>query len=109
FLVTGVQTCALPIFFGDPWYWDVIIILAVLLGESILEQTVLTPNIMSYQVGLHPVIIIISLFVFGYFMGWIGLLIAVPMTALIMTVYKTYRDRIQFELSNSGVPPDASV
>ncbi len=108
-IIANVMGILIGVIFGDPWYWDVIIILAVLLGESILEQTVLTPNIMSYQVGLHPVIIIISLFVFGYFMGWIGLLIAVPMTALIMTVYKTYRDRIQFELSNSGVPPDASV
>lgn len=101
-IITNVLGITIGLIFGDPWYWDVLIIFSVLLGESLLEQSVLTPNIMSHQVGLHPVLVILSLFVFGYFMGWIGLLIAVPLTALIMTVYKTYRDRIQFELADQS-------
>lgn len=107
-IITNILGVTIGLIFGDPWYWDVIVILSVLFAQSLLEQTVLTPNIMSHQVGLHPVLVILSLFVFGYFMGWIGLLIAVPMTALIMTVYKTYRDRIQFELSDTNGPAQAS-
>jgi predicted PurR-regulated permease PerM len=56
---------------------------------------------MSHQVGLHPVLIILSLFVFGYFMGALGLIIAVPVTALLMTVYKTYRDQIKLDISDT--------
>lgn len=104
-IITNILGITIGLIFGDPWYWDVLIIVSVLFAQSLLEQTVLTPNIMSHQVGLHPVLVILSLFVFGYFMGWIGLLIAVPVTALIMTVYKTYRDRIQFELSNGDAEP----
>lgn len=103
-IITNVLGITIGLIFGDPWYWDVIIIVSVLFAQSLLEQTVLTPNIMSHSVGIHPVLVILSLFVFGYFMGWIGLLIAVPVTALIMTVYKTYRDRIQFELSDTPSP-----
>lgn len=106
-IITNILGVTIGLIFGDPWYWDVIVILSVIFGQSVLEQTVLTPNIMSHQVGLHPVLVILSLFVFGYFMGWIGLLIAVPLTALIMTVYKTYRDRIQFELSDTNSPAEA--
>ena len=52
----------------------------------------LTPNIMSQSVGLHPVLIIFSLFVFSTFFGFLGLLIAVPVTALLVQVYKAYRE-----------------
>ena len=103
-IITNVLGITIGFIFGDPWFWDVIIIVLVIFAQSLLEQTVLTPNIMSQSVGIHPVLVILSLFVFGYFMGWIGLLIAVPLTALIMTVYKTYRDRIQFELSDTRTP-----
>jgi predicted PurR-regulated permease PerM len=64
----------------------------VLLAQSLLEQAVLTPNIMSQQVGLHPVLIILSLFVFGALMGFVGLLLAVPATAILLAFYTTWRD-----------------
>jgi predicted PurR-regulated permease PerM len=70
---------------------DFIVTIAVLVGISFLEQSVLTPNIMSQQVGLHPVLIIFSLFVFSALLGFLGLLIAVPVTALLVGVYKAYR------------------
>ena len=71
---------------------DLVVTLAVLVGVSFLEQSVLTPNIMGHQVGLHPVLIILSLFVFSALLGFLGLLIAVPVTALLVGLYTTYRD-----------------
>ena len=102
-IVTSIIGIGIGLFLGDPWYIDVLKIVAVLMGQSILEQTVLVPNIMSQQMGLHPVLIILSLFIFGHFMGWLGLVIAVPVTALIMAAYKTYRDHIRFELKDEEV------
>ncbi len=101
-IITNIIGILIGLIFGDPWFVDVFKIVIVLLAQSLLEQAVLTPNIMSHQVGLHPVLVIISLFVFGHFMGGIGLIIAVPVTALVMTVYKTYRDRIRFELRDES-------
>jgi predicted PurR-regulated permease PerM len=101
-IITNIIAVLLVVIFGDPWFLDAVIVFLVLLGQSILEQTVLTPKILSSQVGLHPVLIILSLLIFGYFMGMFGFLIAVPATALLMTVYKTYRDEFTFELSPQG-------
>jgi predicted PurR-regulated permease PerM len=94
----------IALIFGDPWYIDAIIVLAVLMGESFLEQSVLTPNILGQRLGLHPVVILLSLFIFGYFLGLFGLLIAVPATALIVAAYRTYQDDLTLELA----PQDAN-
>lgn len=107
-ILTNIIGILIALIFGDPWYIDMFKVLGVLLSQSLLEQAVLTPNIMSHQVGLHPVLIILSLFVFGYFMGAIGLLIAVPVTALIMAFYKSYRAQMQIELSDDNGEADES-
>lgn len=82
------------------------IVLAVLLGESLLEQSVLTPNILSYQVGLHPLLVLFSLLTFGTFMGVFGLLIAVPLTAILVTGYRAYREELTLELNEYSSEPD---
>jgi len=79
-----------------------LIVLVVLLGQSLLEQSVLTPNIMSHQVGLHPVLILLSLLAFGSFLGIFGLLIAVPVTAILVTAYKAFREELTLELNEYG-------
>lgn len=81
-----------------------LILTAVLLGQGLLEQSLLTPNIMSYQVGLHPVLVLFSLLVFGSFMGVFGLLIAVPTTAILVTAYRAYREELTLELSTYASP-----
>ena len=101
-IITNLVGILIALIFGDPWFIDIIKVVGVLLAQSFLEQAVLTPNIMSHQVGLHPVLIILSLFVFGYFMGALGLIIAVPVTALLMTFYKAYRDNIRLEITDNG-------
>ncbi len=98
-VITNIVGVLIAIIFGDPWPIKALSVVGVLMAESILETTVLTPNIMSYQVGVHPVLVILSLFVFGNFMGFLGLLIAVPATAILVTLYRTYRSEIVPELS----------
>jgi predicted PurR-regulated permease PerM len=80
-----------------------LIVVIVLLGQSFLEQSVLTPNIMSHQVGLHPLLILLSLLVFGSFFGIFGLLIAVPATAIMVTGYRAYREELTLELNEYGM------
>lgn len=79
-----------------------LIVVVVLLGQGFLEQSVLTPNIMSHQVGLHPVLILLSLLIFGSFLGIFGLLIAVPVTAILVTAYKAFREELTLELNEYG-------
>lgn len=106
-IITMVVAGLIALIFGDPWLIDLIVVLAALVGQSLLETSVLTPNILSYQVGLHPVLILLSLFVFGYFLGIFGLLIAVPATALLMTLYKSHRQDLTLDLELFHAPPRA--
>ena len=80
----------------------------VLVGQSFLEQSVLTPNILSYQVGLHPLLVLFSLLTFGTFLGVFGLLIAVPLTAILITAYRAYREELTLELGDYGRDPDTT-
>lgn len=96
-VITTVVGLLIAMIFGNPWLVDAFIVFSVLMAQSLLEQAILTPNILSYQVGLHPVLIMLALFVFGYFLGLLGFLIAVPATALILTAYKAYRDDLNLE------------
>ena len=97
-VITQIVGISLALIFGEPGLVKALIVFLVLLGESLLEQSVLTPRIQTRQVGLHPVLIILSLFVFGSLMGFVGLLIAVPATALIVIAYSAWRDELTLNL-----------
>lgn len=58
--------------------WVIIAMLAV----SIIDSTLLSPNIMSQQVNLHPVLIAFSLLIGGSLLGVLGVLIAIPIAAV---------------------------
>jgi predicted PurR-regulated permease PerM len=64
----------------------------------LLEVAFLAPRIVGRSVGLHPLLIILSLLVFAYFLGFIGLLIAVPVTALVIMFVR------EWEAERKGMP-----
>ena len=103
-IITGIVGVLVAVLFGDPWFWTAVTVAAVIFGQGLLEQSLLTPKIMSDQVGLHPIVILLSLFIFGALFGLLGLLIAVPVTALIIIAYRSRRDDLKLELS-----PDARL
>ena len=70
---------------------DVAAVAGVIFAQQIFESAVLTPNVMRQQVGLHPILVIMSLLVFGVLFGAIGLLIAVPVAAVLVAAYESYR------------------
>lgn len=99
-IITNIIGICIVLLFGERGIIDVVIVVAVLLGQSVLEQAVLVPKILSRHVGLHPVVILLSLFVFGYFFGFVGLFIAVPMTALIMTTFDSISREMSLDLAS---------
>jgi predicted PurR-regulated permease PerM len=92
-LVTSLVVASIvALFSGDPVLTKVIGVVVLYLGQKLLEATVLGPKIVGTQVGLHPVLLILCLLIFGYFLGFIGLLIAVPATALIMSALNEWEE-----------------
>ncbi len=73
-------------FSGEPVVLKIVGVILLYLSQKLFEATVLGPKIVGSRVGLHPVLLILCLLVFGYFLGFLGLLIAVPATALIVSV-----------------------
>ena len=49
---------------------------------QLLEGMVLTPRIVGQSVGLHPVAVIVGLLIGGDLLGFLGLIVAVPLTAV---------------------------
>lgn len=70
----------------------------VFFGQAILvycivqaiQDLYLTPRIMGKVMGLNPAIILLSLSVWGTLLGFLGMIIALPMTTLLLSYYERY-------------------
>ena len=60
---------------------SIIKIIAVIEVVQLIESNLLSPRIVGDRVGLHPVWVIFSILIFSHFLGFVGLIIAVPLTA----------------------------
>ena len=63
--------------------------LAVLVVQT-LQDAVITPKVMGKVTGLNAAVILLSLSVWGALLGFIGLIIALPLTTLLISYYKRY-------------------
>ena len=61
-----------------------------------LEGNILNPLIVGKAVSLHPVILMLSLLVFEYFFGILGMVIAVPIVATIKIILLFFEDKYHF-------------
>jgi len=55
-----------------------------------LEAHFVVPNVMGKTMGLHPLTVIFSLLVFGKLLGFWGVILAVPIAAMIKIILKIY-------------------
>jgi predicted PurR-regulated permease PerM len=94
-VITNVLAIGLTLAAGT--LGDVAVVAGVIFAQQMLESAVLTPNVMRQQVGLHPILVIMSLLVFGVLFGAIGLLIAVPVAAVLVAAYQSYRESVAAE------------
>ncbi|MGN1213949.1 MAG: AI-2E family transporter, partial [Bacteroidaceae bacterium] len=72
-------------------FWLVILSAAlVFIIIQIIQDALLTPKIMGKAIGLPPFLILLSLSVWGFLLGIIGMIIALPLTTIIFSYYKRY-------------------
>ena len=64
--------------------------LAVFAIVQVLIDMVVTPKIMGKAMGLNPAILLLSLSIWGTLLGFIGLIIALPLTTLLIAYYQRY-------------------
>ncbi len=67
--------------------------MAVYVVVQCIQDLVLTPKIMGRAMGLNPAVILLSLSVWGTLLGFIGLIIALPLTTLLLSYYNDFLAR----------------
>ncbi|SFC46897.1 AI-2E family transporter [Tropicimonas isoalkanivorans] len=92
-LVGGILAIGLALFqfWGD---WTMIaIVVAIFFSGQFLEGNVLTPKLVGESVGLHPVWLLMALTVFGALFGFVGMLVAVPLSAVIGVIVRFFAEQ----------------
>lgn len=75
------MTVALVQFWPDQWLFILIVFGVYLIGQF-LEANVLYPKLVGQSIDINPVWLMFALFAFGLLFGFLGLLLAVPLTAI---------------------------
>ncbi|MDJ0631506.1 MAG: AI-2E family transporter [Rhodobacter sp.] len=88
-------------FWGD--WMRIAIIAAIFFSGQFLEGNFLTPKLVGGSVGLHPVWLIFALSVFGALFGFVGLLVAVPVSAALGVLVRFALGRYQSGLLYRGL------
>lgn len=77
---------------------------AIFVIVQVIIDMVITPKIMGKAMGLNPAILLLSLSVWGALLGFIGLIIALPLTTLIIAYWQRYVTKEQ-----ASTMPETSV
>ncbi|AQZ95047.1 AI-2E family transporter [Halopseudomonas phragmitis] len=79
--------------FGDLFH--LVAVVAVFGIGQIIESTLLTPLLVGDRIGLHPVAVIFAILAGGQLFGFVGILLALPVAAVVMVllrhVYQQYK------------------
>ena len=75
---------------GQNFWFVLLMALVVFAVVQIIQDTFLTPKIMGHVTGLNSAIILLSLSIWGSLLGILGMIIALPLTTLIITYYQKY-------------------
>lgn len=76
---------------GPETFWAMMgkCLLVYLVVQSVCDY-IITPHIMGKEMGLNPAVILLALSVWGSLLGILGMIIALPATALIIAYYERY-------------------
>ena len=73
---------------------------------QVITDMVVTPKIMGKAMGLNPAILLLSLSIWGALLGFIGLIIALPLTTLLIAYWQRYVTREKPQYQTLDTPPD---
>jgi predicted PurR-regulated permease PerM len=89
-IAAGVATSlfALIQFWPDPT--PVILVVLVMLGSNMIIGNILDPKIIGDNVGISPLVVLVSLVIWGYIWGFAGMILAVPLMVIIKIVCENF-------------------
>jgi predicted PurR-regulated permease PerM len=94
--------------FGD--WQHVVMVLAVFGVGQTIEGYVLVPKLVGDKIGLHPVAVIFAILAGGELFGFLGVLLALPVAAVVMVVLRYLHERYTASrLYQAGSPPPGEL
>ncbi len=89
---------------GQNFWWIFGLAVLVFIVVQVISDMVVTPKVMGKAMGLNPAILLLSLSVWGALLGFIGVIIALPLTTLIIAYWQRYVTR-EHEIEAVEEPP----
>lgn len=87
---------------GDNFWVILFSALAVLCVVQAIQDLFLVPRIMGKRMNLHPAVILLSLSVWGKLLGVLGMIVALPLTTLLIGYIKRYHQMETGDNSEEG-------
>ena len=75
---------------GENFWWILACALIVFCIVQVIQDGFIVPKVMGKITGLNPAIILLSLSIWGALMGIVGMIIALPLTTLLVSYYKRF-------------------
>lgn len=75
---------------GQPLWLTPLLVLGLFAIVQLVQDGLLVPRILGKSMGLRPVVIMLGLFVWGKLLGFLGLLLAIPLTCLGLAYYRRF-------------------
>ncbi|MBE0489319.1 MAG: AI-2E family transporter [Halomonas sp.] len=95
FIVGVVTVMPIAYFQPDGGSQLVMLVLAVIAVTQLVESVLLTPKIMADRSGLHPALVVISILFWGIVLGGVvGMILAVPLTAFLLTLGRHVKSQL---------------
>jgi len=95
--------------FWPDWIW-ILVVAGIFAAGQFLEGNLLQPRLVGSSIGVHPVWLMFALFAFGSLFGFVGVLLAVPVTAalgvLVRFAIEQYRQSGIYWGRNGGPPEE---
>jgi len=92
-LIVGIGLAGAVAFFQFHEWLPVLMVVLVFGIAQIVEAVVLTPRFVGERIGLHPVAVIFSVMAGGQLFGFIGVLLALPVAAVVMVLLRHAHQR----------------
>jgi predicted PurR-regulated permease PerM len=90
-LVPGLLLAFLRAIEGDSSIaMSVGLLLLVYAVVQVLQDTIIMPRVMGHATGLRPIAILLGVFIWGKLLGFLGLILAIPLTCLGIAYYRRY-------------------
>lgn len=92
-MILGLVLATLAAAMQFTTFGEVLLVWTVFGMGQLLEGMLITPWLVGDRIGLHPLAVIFALLAFGQLFGFFGILLALPMAAILLVVLRHARER----------------